>query len=75
MRKDTDASGAPVKPFLIVKDEDGQVRLTVREMRYNSQGYPWVVEDLVEQLFKSTAAARAYAVENFGGKTGEFAFR
>ncbi len=63
------------KPFLIVKDEAGQFHLTVRETRYNSQGYPWVVSKPVEQAFKSTAAARAYAVEEFGGKAGEFAFR
>jgi hypothetical protein len=65
----------PLKPFLILKDDEGNVRLTVRETRHNSQGYPWVVKNLVEELFKTSAAARAYAVEEFGAKAGEFSFR
>jgi hypothetical protein len=64
-----------VKPFLIAKDAEGLVRLTVRETRYNSQGYPWVVQNAVEQTFKTTAAARAYAVDEFGAKPGEFSAR
>jgi hypothetical protein len=62
-----------VKPFLITKDDAGQVRLTVREIRRNSQGYPWTVATLVEETFKSAPAARAYASANFGAKAGEFA--
>ena len=65
----------PVKPFLIEKNPEGLVRLTVRETRYNSQGYPWVLPTPVEELFKSIAAARAYAVEQFGAKAGEFSSR
>ena len=64
-----------VKPFLIEKNPEGVVRLTVRETRYNSQGYPWVVKNAIEQTFKTTAAARAYAAEEFGAKAGEFATR
>ena len=63
------------KPFLIAKDEHGQYRLTVRETRRNSQGYPWVVRTLVEQSFASTAAARAFATAEYGAKPGEFASR
>ena len=62
-----------VKPFLIAKDDDGQVRLTVRETRFNSQGYPWVTQRLVEQSFTSTAAARKHAADEYGAKAGEFA--
>lgn len=65
-------STAVVKPFLIAKDDDGHFRLTVRETRYNSQGYPWVLRTAVEQTFKTTAAARAYAVDRLGAKPGEF---
>jgi len=65
-------STAPVKPFLIVKDAQGEVRLTVRETRHNSQGYPWVMTTPVEQAFATVAAARAYASEQFGAKPGEF---
>jgi len=68
-------SADQVKPFLIAKDESGQIRLTVRETRHNSQGYPWVTQKLVEESFKTTAAARAYAVDQFGAKAGEFASR
>ena len=44
-------------------------------VRYNSQGYPWVLPTPVEETFKSVAAARAYAVEQFGAKAGEFSSR
>jgi hypothetical protein len=63
------------KPFLIAKDADGQVRLTVRHTRHNSQGYPLVSNNLVEECFKTSAAARAYAAEEFGAKAGEFSTR
>jgi hypothetical protein len=64
---------SPVKPFLISKGEDGQVRLTVRETRRNSQDYPWVLSTLVDQQFATLGAARSYAVEHLGAKAGEFA--
>lgn len=66
-------STIPVKPFLIAPDEHGAVRLTLRETRHNSQGYPWVLKTSVEQSFASVAAARKYASEHFGAKPGEFA--
>ena len=66
-------SNTPPKPFLIAKDQEGEVRLTVRETRYNSQGYPWIFETLVEQCFKTAAAAKAYAVDQLGAKAGQFA--
>lgn len=62
----------PIKPFLITKDEDGHVHLTVRETRYNSQGYPWSVPKLIDETFTTVSAARAYAVDRFGAKAGEF---
>ena len=65
----------PVKPFLIATDCDGNVRLTVRETRYNSQDYPWILATLVDQTFKTAAAAKAYASEQFGAKAGEYASR
>ena len=66
-------SRIPVRPFLIVKDEDGDVRLTVRETRYNSQGYPLVTATPVQEDFRSAHAARTYAREHFGAETGQFA--
>ena len=61
------------KPFLIAKDEDGAFRLTVREVRYNSQGYPLVSTHPVDESFKTATAARAHAREHFGAEAGQFA--
>jgi hypothetical protein len=66
-------SRIPVKPYLIAKDGEGQVRLTVRETRYNSQGYPLVKETLLEESFRTAAAARAHAKQEFGAEAGDFA--
>jgi hypothetical protein len=66
-------SRTPIKPFLINKDEDGRVRLTVRTTRYNMQNYPIVTPTLIEECFKSTVAARNYAKAEFGAEAGQFA--
>lgn len=66
-------SRTPIRPFLIAKDEEGNVRLTVRETRYNSQGYPLITATMVEETFKTATAARAHAKENFGAEAGQFA--
>ena len=63
---------APVKPFLIQTDEEGRVRLTVRTTRYNRWNYPLVSSSLVEETFKTAAAARAHAKEHFGAEAGQF---
>jgi len=64
-----------VKPFLILKDDAGQYSLTVRETRYNSQGYPLVTATPVGETFKSATAARAHAKEHFGAEAGQFAMK
>lgn len=61
------------RPFLINKDGDGNFRLTVRTTRYNSQGYALVGSALQEELFKTAAAAKAFARDNFRAQPGEFA--
>ena len=66
-------SREPVKPYLIAKDEEGAFRLTVRETRFNSQGYPLVTATPVEESFRTAAAARAHAKEHFGAEAGQFA--
>jgi hypothetical protein len=66
-------SRAAIRPFLIAKDDAGNVRLTVRETRYNSQGYPLVTTTLVEESFKTANAARAHARAHFGAEAGQFA--
>ena len=62
-----------VKPYLIAKGEDGLFRLTVRETRHNSQGYPLVTSTAVDGEFKSATAARSHAKEHFGAEAGQFA--
>ena len=64
-----------LKPYLILKDAEGQFRLTVRETRYNSQGYPLVTATPVEEAFKSATAARTHAKEHFGAEAGQFAVK
>jgi hypothetical protein len=67
-------SRTPVRPFLIARDEEGgPFRLTVRETRYNSQGYPLITTTKVDELFPTAAAARAHAKENYGAEAGQFA--
>ena len=66
-------SRIPVRPYLIAKDGEGDFRLTVRETRYNSQGYPLVSATMIEDKFKTAAAARAHAKEHFGAIAGQFA--
>ncbi|HEY0414195.1 MAG TPA: hypothetical protein VGD66_13755 [Allosphingosinicella sp.] len=66
-------SRIPVKPYLLTKDPEGRFILTVRETRYNSQGYPLVTATPVAETFKSASAARTHAREHFGAAAGEFA--
>jgi len=66
-------SREPIRPFLIAKDESGQFRLTVRDIRYNSQGYPIVTARLQDESFKTAAAARAHAKDHFSAEPGQFA--
>jgi hypothetical protein len=66
-------SRTSVKPFLINKDEEGRVRLTVRETRYNMQNYPIVSATRIEESFRTASAARAYAAEHYGAEAGQFA--
>ncbi len=62
-----------VARFLIAKDDTGAFRLTVRDTRYNSQSYPIVTSSLQAETFKTAAAARAFAKQEFGAEAGQFA--
>jgi hypothetical protein len=73
MSRVNDMSRIPVRPFLIAKDPSGDVRLTVRETRYNSQNYPLITSTLQDETFRTAAAARAYAAQHFGAQPGQFA--
>ena len=68
-----DHNRGAVKPFLIAKDAEGRVRLTIRETRYNGQGYPIVTSTMLEEPFSTPSAARAHAKEHFGAGPGDFA--
>ena len=62
-----------IAPFLIAKDREGQFRITVRDTRFNSQGYPIVTSRLQPETFKSAMAARAHAKEVLGAEAGQYA--
>lgn len=62
-----------LKPYLIQKGEDGQFRLTLRETRFNSQGYPLVTATPIEEAFKTATAARTHARTHYGAEAGQFA--
>jgi len=68
-----DMSTPQTRPFLIARDAEDRVRLTVRETRYNMQHYPIVTSTLVDEIFPTTGAARAYAKEHYGAEAGQFA--
>ena len=61
------------KPFLLTRDEEGHVRLTVRELRRNSQNYPYYVSSLLDERFTTVREARDHAKETFGAAAGQFA--
>lgn len=61
------------RPFLIQRHEDGSFRLTVRDVRYNSQGYPIVTSVLQEEVFASSAAAKSFARDHFAARAGQYA--
>ncbi len=65
-------SSGPVRPFLINRDAGGNFRLTVRDTRYNSQGYPIVTAVLQDSLFVTAAAAKAHARDEFKAVAGQF---
>ena len=62
-------SRVAVKPYLVAKQADGDFRVTVRETRFNSQGYPLVTSTLLEQSFPSATSARAYVKTELRGTT------
>ena len=53
-------SRTAVKPYLLTKNDDGIYRVTIRTTRFNSQGYPLVKSELLEQDFPTAARARTF---------------
>lgn len=68
-----DHGGRKLRPYLVEKTDDGDYRLTVRVTRYNSQNYPIVSQEVVEERFRTATAARAFAKQQYGAVPGEFA--
>ena len=60
------------KPYLIEADGEGGYRLTLRSSHYNSQNYPVVTKTVVDETFRTTGAARAFAKSEFSAIDGEF---
>ena len=61
------------RPFLIQCQPDGSFRLTVRDVRYNSQGYPVVTGTMQDEVFATSAAAKNFARANFDARAGQYA--
>jgi len=68
-------SRIPVRPFLIAKDDSGEYRITIRETRYNSQGYPLITATLQAESFRTAAAAKAHARDAYGAEAGQYAMK
>lgn len=66
-------SRVPVRPYLILKDEEGVFRITVRTTRFNSQGYPLVSSEVLEDGFRTQTAARTYIREQFRAEASDVA--
>lgn len=66
-------SKTALRPYLITKDADSRFRLTVRQTRYNSQGYPLVTSTMQEEAFTTLAAAKTHARDHFGAEAGQYA--
>ncbi|WBH15003.1 hypothetical protein [Sphingomonas radiodurans] len=64
-----------VRPYLVVKNEDGDYRVTVRTTRYNSQGYPLVSADLLDEKFATQKAAKLFVSETYRAERGEIAIK
>lgn len=61
------------RPYLVARDTEGNFRLTVRDVRYNSQGYPIITATLQGELFKTATAAKNHAREHFNAQPGQYA--
>lgn len=53
-------SRSKVRPYLITKSDVGAVTVTVRTTRLNSQGYPLVSSERLDETFTSVSQARLF---------------
>lgn len=66
-------SRVPVRPYLVSKDDEGVFRVTVRTTRFNSQGYPLVSSEVLEDAFKTQTAARTFVKQTYRAEANEIA--
>lgn len=66
-------SRVPLRPYLVTKDEEGIFRVTVRTTRYNSQGYPLVSAEVLDDAFKTQTAAKAFVREEYRAEANQIA--
>lgn len=64
-----------VRPYLVQKDEEGVYRVTVRTTRFNSQGYPLVSSELLDDAFKTQTAAKTFVREQYRAEPGDIAIK
>lgn len=64
-----------VRPYLILKDEEGVFRITVRRTRFNSQGYPLVSSEKLDAGFPTMAKARAFVKEEYRAELTDIAIK
>lgn len=64
-----------VRPYLVMKNEDGDYRVTIRTTRYNSQGYPLVSTELLDDKFKTQTAAKTFVREHYNAQSGDIAIK
>lgn len=68
-------SRVPVRPYLVTKSDDALYRITVRTTRFNSQGYPLVSSEVLDETFKTQTAAKAHIRNEFNAEAGDIAIK
>jgi hypothetical protein len=64
-----------LRPYLVCKDEAGAYRVTVRTTRYNSQNYPLVSSELLDDVFKTQTAAKTFVRETYRAEASDIAIK
>lgn len=62
-----------VRPYLVLKHDEGNYRVTVRQTRFNSQGYPIVSSELLSDVFKTQTAAKTFVREQYRAENSDIA--
>lgn len=66
-------SRVAVRPYLVSKDEEGVFRVSIRTTRFNSQGYPLVSTEVLDDAFKTQTAAKSFVREQYRAEASEIA--